>query len=282
MLHTPATKSWELAVDIFAVNARPCRLAQEKIVDYYSDGRPLFQWEEMRQLFVLKGNNDILRYCDPCFLSVFGGLEGCKGAVEHLDVLFRCLAEQAPESPWNEVPQDGTPIFPDKLRELAMQLELLREALHQHEWPIAQPRYHGDPVREVMADGHLGRRQFFIWDGQGPPSILAHNDGYQVYFSKHGLLVKPTYSDPIPHTFVKVWREERGSFGLSSSGETIGFPISRGRFPVWGFENVPGAELVVEVIPTDEAFADTLDILEVFVGMANQFDTGLTLKPLPN
>ncbi|MGE0493970.1 MAG: hypothetical protein AB7S38_32475 [Vulcanimicrobiota bacterium] len=279
MLATPATKAHEIAVDIFGVGSRPCRVSQEKIVDYYTDGRPLFEWEEMRQRFILGSQTKILNYCEPCFLSVFGGLEGCKGEIDNLDILFRAMAEQAPHSPWNEVPQDGTPIFPDQLREMAVQLELLRVTLHQSEWPIAQPRYDGQSVREQLPDGP-GRRQFYIWDGEGPPSIIAHNDGYQIYFSKHGLLVKPTYSDPIPHTFVKIWREHRGTFGLSSSGETIGFPISRGRYPMWGFENVPGAELVVEVIPSDEAFADVIDILDVFVSLANQFDTGITIRAL--
>ena len=49
---------------------------------------------------------------------------------------------------------------------------------------------------------------------------------------------------------------------------------------MWGFENVPGAELVVEVIPSDEAFADVVDILDVFVSLANQFDTGITIRAL--
>lgn len=280
MLRTPNSKAWEIAIDIFGVATRPCRYSQEKIWDYYLDGRPMFEWEQFRQAFILRQDQTILEFCDPCPMSVFGGLEGCKGAVEHLEVFFRAISELVPDSPWNEVPQDGTPVYPDQLRELEVQLQLLRRALHEHEWPIAQPRFRGEPVREVFND-ELGRRQFFAWNGEGPPALLASNDGYLVFFSKHGLLVKPTYEDPIPHTFVKLWREERGTFGLSTAGETVGFQLARAKYPTWGFDNNPGAELVVEAIPADEALADVLDVLEVFTGLANQFDTGITLKPLP-
>ncbi len=86
MLPTPYSNSWELSIDIFGVQGRPCAEAQERIVDYYSDGRPLFQWEAMRQALAFRGQEDILDYCEPCPLSIFGGLEGCKGHVNNVDI----------------------------------------------------------------------------------------------------------------------------------------------------------------------------------------------------
>lgn len=280
MLPTPYSKSWELSIDIFGVQGRACREPQEVIVDYYSDGRPLFQWESMRQGLAFRGQTDILDYCEPCPLSIFGGLEGCRGPVNNLDILFRALNELVPDSPWNEVPTDGSPIYPEQLRDLAMALPWTKEQLHKQSWAIAQPRMFGVSYGDGDFDAN-SRPQFYGWDGNGPPALLDFNDGYQAYLSRHGLLVKATHGTPIPHTFSKMWREERGFFGLSSSGETIGFPVTRGNYPSWGLPNDVGAELVMESLAADVAFTDEFELLEVFVDLANQLDTGLLIRAEP-
>lgn len=282
MLPTPYSKSWEIAIDIFGVDGRACREPQELIVDYYTDGRPLFQWEAMRQDLVFQGNTTIMGYCEPCPLSVFGGLEGCRGPINNLDVLFRALNELVPDSPWNEIPTDGSPIYPDQLKDLALSLRWTRQQLNKQSWPIAQPRMFGVSYAEGDFDPDLDARpQFFGWDGHGPPALLDFNDGYQVFLSRHGLLVKASHGTPIPHTFSKMWREEQGFFGLSSSGETVGFPVTRGSYPSWGLLNDVGAELVMESVPADEAFVEELELLEVFVDVANQLDTGILIRSEP-
>lgn len=281
MLPLPYAKPWEISIDIFAVQSRPCAGPQEVIVDYYNDGRPLFQWEAMRQAYAFRGDETVLvDYCEPCPLSVFGGLEGCKGPVVNFDTLFKALNELVPDSPWNEVPIDGTPIYPEQLRELADALPWTREKLRDKTWPIAQPRLLGEPY----GDGGYGteaRAQFFGWDGFGPPALIDFNDGYQVYLSRHGLLVKATHGSPIPHTFSKLWREERGFFGLSSSSETVGFQVTRGHYPSWQLPNEVGVELVTESISAEAAFIEEIELLEVFVELANQFDTGLLIRSEP-
>lgn len=280
MLPTPYSKSWHMAVDIFSVEGRPCRIPQERIVDYYSDGRPLFQWEAMRQALVFQGDTEILNYCEPCPLNIFGGVEGCRGPVNNLDVLFRAFNELVPDSPWNEVSTDDTPIYPEQLRELSVALNWTKEQLGKHSWPIAQPRMFGVTYGDGDFDAEA-RPQFYGWDGHGPPALLDFNDGYQVFLSKHGLLVKASHGTPIPHTFSKLWREERGFFGISSSGETIGFPVTRGSYPSWNLINDVGAELVMESIPADRAFVEEFEMLEIFVEVANQFDTGILIRSEP-
>jgi hypothetical protein len=276
----PYAKPWELSIDIFAVQGRPCAEPQEVIVDYYGDGRPLFQWEAMRQALAFRGQDTILDYCEPCPLSVFGGLEGCKGPVNNFDVLFRAFNELVPESPWNEAPTDGTPIYPEQLRELAQALIWTKEQFAQKSWPVAKPRYHGVTFGDGDYDAEA-RAQFYGWDGNGPPALLDFNDGYQVYLSRHGLLVKATHGSPIPHTFSKLWREDRGFFGLSSNGETVSFRVTRGNYPAWGLPNDPGVELVTESLSADQAFIEELELLDVFVELANQLDTGLLIRSEP-
>ena len=280
MLPLPYAKPWEIAIDIFAVQGRPCAEPQEIIVDYYSDGRPLFQWEALRQALAFRGKEDILDYCEPCPLSIFGGLEGCKGPVNNFDILFRALNELVPDSPWNEVPTDGSPIYPEQLRELTQALGWTKQQLAEKSWPIAQPRYLGVP----FGDGDFipgNRPQFFGWDGQGPPALIDYNDGYQVYLSRHGLILKATHGSPIPHTFSKLWREDKGFFGLSSNGDTVNFQVTRGHYPAWQLPNDVGSELVTESISADRAFEEEIELLEVFVELANQLDTGILIRSEP-
>ncbi|CAN0423791.1 unnamed protein product, partial [Phaeothamnion confervicola] len=120
--------------------------------------------------------------------------------------------------------------------------------------------------------------QFYAWNGEGPPGLLHYNEGYTLYMSRHGLLVKPNGEDPIPHTFVQLRREGRGLFGLNTNGDQVGFQLSFARLPTWGFDSNPGAELTVEAMPADQVFRETLDVFEVFCGLAQEFETGFLIK----
>ena len=289
MLKTPNTSTGQISIDIFGVNVRPCRTPQETIYDYHMDGRPQFHWERLRQLLLFDGRTTILDYCEHCPLNVYGGLEGCSGKVENLDIFFRALNELTPQSPWAQVPRDGTPVHPHQVQVLHLEFPKLRADLAQRTWPVAVPRQDGQHYYEIREceegeeeepsenqDG--GLYQFYAWNGEGPPGLLHFNDGYTLYFSRHGLLVKPSGEDPIPHTFTRLWREGRGLFGLASNGDTVGFQLSFAKLPSWGFESPVGAELTIEAMPADQVFREILDVLEVFGGIAREFETGFLVK----
>lgn len=277
MLRTPSTTSWEISLEIFSYVYRPCRPMQETIWDYHLDGRPLFEWERLRNRWALEGNPKIWQYCEACPLNVFGEIEGCKGQVENLDIFFRALSELTPDSPWANLPHDGTPVHQQQAAELSIHLPALRQELAAKTWPVAVPRLNGQPYYENPEE-EAGRFQLYAWNGEGPPGVLSFNDGYAVYLSRHGLLVKPTAEDPIPHAFTRLWREGRGVFGLSTAGETVGFQMAYARYPTWGFEAQPGADLTAEAMPADQVFEDVLNVLEVFCGTAGEYETGLVLQ----
>src|ERR1039457_3064611 len=119
MLRTPNTTEWNLEIDIFGYQHRPCRQPQETIYDYHMDGRPLFQWERLRQRWAFQEDPQIFDYCESCPLNILGTLEGCQGGVENLDIFFRALNELTPESHWCKVPRDGTTIHLNQVADLA-------------------------------------------------------------------------------------------------------------------------------------------------------------------
>lgn len=271
--------SHEIGVDILAVEGRPCRPYQERIEEYAMDGRPRFAWEVLRSRWILGQDPAIVEICASCPLNIFQGAEGCRGTVEGLDLFFKAVGRIAPDSPWNDFPLDGRPVDSGTNRRLHAALAELEERFEGTPWTVAQVYRDGRPLVELLSDG-TSRPRFYPWNGEAPPEIITSNTGYQVFLCPHGLIVKATYEDPVPHTFRKLWRDESGVFGQSAGGETVGFQMSLAHYPEWDPEEptAPG-ELVMSELPASQVFRDPLDVLSVFTGVAQEADTGIWIRP---
>ena len=286
MEQTPHTTSWELGLDIFAYTFRPCRYDQETIYDYHSDGRPQFRWEYLRQVWVFRGDERIAVTCSECPINIMGEVEGCKTQVDNLDIFFRALNELVPDSPWAQLPRDGTPLSPGQIPQMLLALGELRNQLNELTWPVAVPRYSGNPyyeeIQEQDESGNWSLRQgaqrFYAWNGEGPPGLIFLNEGYSLYLSRHGLMVKPSGEDPVPYVFRRLWREDLGVFGEDGQGQQIGFDVLAGRYPTWGFSTDSDTDLSLEPMPASQVFGDILDLLDVFCSVAEEFEAGFLVK----
>ncbi|MEW6280324.1 MAG: hypothetical protein AB1758_16970 [Candidatus Eremiobacterota bacterium] len=280
MLPTPSAVRHRLEIDIFNVPMRPCRGPQELIYEFYHDGKPRFDWDRMRQNWIFVQNPEILTYCEPCPLNVFQGVEGCKGEIDHLEPFLRAVAELAPDSPLNDLSLDGSPVPADLTRAMRADLPKVEQALKGRRWPVAQVFREGLALREYFPDG-TNRQLFYAWNGEGPPALIAVNEGYQIYLSQHGLIVKATYEDPVPTAFRRLVRNGRTVSGEALNGESIGFQMSMARYPAWDPQdpNVDGS-LELTTFPADEVFREVLDLLDVFSTLASHAETGLVVTPL--
>jgi len=286
MLETPHTTQWELALDIFGYTFRPCRGPQETIYEYHMDGRPRFEWEYFRQRYILESHPRIVEYCAECPVNIMGEVEGCKCQVENLDIFFRALNELTPDSLWAKFPRDGSPVASHQTAALLADLLGLKQKLKELTWPVAIPRHDGQPFFEEIesldsygeVEIQLGPMQFYAWNGEGPPGLMYLNEGYTIYLSRHGLMVKPTGQDPIPYVFKRLWREDMGVFGEDTKGEQIGFDVLVGRYPTWAANNDTGSELGFEALPASQVFAEILDLLEVYCSVAEEFEVGFLIK----
>lgn len=286
MLETPHTARWELALDIFGYGFRPCRGPQETIYEYHMDGRPRFEWEYLRQLYIIEGNPTIVDYCADCPINIMAEVEGCKTQVDNLDIFFRALNELTPDSHWAKLPRDGTPVPSHQTAILLADLLALKDRLKELTWPVAVPRENGQPyydqIEEETETGEVfvkqGRINLYAWNGEGPPGLMFLNEGYTIYLSRHGLMVKPVGQDPIPYIFKRLWREDLGVFGEDTRGEQIGFDVLVGRYPTWGASTESGTELCFESMPAATVFAEILDLLEVFCSIAEEFEIGFLIK----
>ena len=150
MLDTPHTQRWDLSLEIFNYTFRPCRYAQETIYEYHMDGRPQFEWEHLRQLWILEGNPKIIDYCADCPVNIMGEVEGCKCQVDNLDIFFRALNELVPDSLWTRFPRDGTPVASHQTAALLADLLGLRQKLNELTWPVAIPTHSSLTARSVL------------------------------------------------------------------------------------------------------------------------------------
>ena len=275
-----ASPLYQIALDILPVGGRPCRFYQERIAEYGMDGRPRFEWEAMRHRMILYGDPAIAQVCAPCPLNLMQGPEGCRGTIEGFDVFLRAVARLVPESPWSDLPLDQEPLSAERTRALYRDLANLERVFSSSPWKVAQLFRHGVPVVEEFPDGST-RPRLYTWNGESPPHLISSNEGYQLFLCPRGLIVKAHYEDPVPHVFLKLWRDGAGVFGQTPQGETVGFQMTMARYPEWDPDEPRAAgEIVVTELPAAEVFRDSLDMLSVFAGVAGEAETGILLYPL--
>ena len=275
-----ASTLYQIALDILPVGGRPCRMFQERIAEYGMDGRPRFEWEAMRHRMILRGDPIIATVCGHCQLNLLQGAEGCRGTLENFDMFLRAVARLAPESPWANLPLDQEPLSAEATRHLYRDLAKLETIFASSPWKVAQLFRHGTPLQDEFPDGST-RLRLHPWNGESPPHLIASNEGYQLFLCQHGLIVKASFEDPVPHVFVKLWRDGSGVFGQTAQGETVGFQMAMARHPEWNPEEPRSeGELLLTELPAAEVFRDTLDMLAVFAGVAGEAETGILIYPL--
>ena len=272
---------YEIGIDIIPVRVRPCQPYQERISDYGSDGRPHFEWEEMRHKKILFGDESLDAVCAECTLNIFQTAEGCKSHLYGLDIFLRAVARLAPDSLWAGITLETKNYFDaQRTIELAEDLSHLDQIFTNSTWKVAQLWAYDEPVMEYFEDGS-SRPRFYPWNGEAPPSLINANEGYQIYLCAHGILVKSNYEDVGAYTYTKLLRDESGVSGLTKDGETINFRSLMARRPEWD-KDEPNAygELRFVEMSAAEVFRDTLDMLMVFSDVARQSKTGFYLNIL--
>lgn len=244
------------------------------------DGRPRFEWEAMRHRMILYGDPTIAGVCASCQLNLMQEAEGCRGTLENFEVFLRAVARLAPESPWATLPLEPDPLSAEATRHLYRDLANLETVFASNPWKVAQMFRHGAPLLDEFPDGSSHPR-LHPWNGESPPHLISSNEGYQLFLCPHGMIVKANFEDPVPHVFVKMWRDSLGVYGQTAQGETIGFQMAMARHPEWDPE-APRAEgeLLLTELPAAQVFRDTLDMLAVFSGVAGEAETGILIHPL--
>ena len=92
-------QTWhDLKLDIFRVSYRACRPYQEKIDDFYDNGKIRFQWDMIRQAYIMAGDQTLPAICEQCPLNIKQTCEGCHTEIEGLPAFLNILVKYMPES----------------------------------------------------------------------------------------------------------------------------------------------------------------------------------------
>lgn len=266
-----------IAIDFASVPFRGCRPYQEKIVEYGMTGRPLFEWDKMRERFFVYGFQTIQQICDPCPMNVFGGIEGCQGQVEGLTIFLKVLMHLKPDSPLFKHRFQNEYMAHDETRAFLTEMYKVQELMTATEWPVAQVLFDGYPQEVEGPRGYL----YYEWEGDEDETFIFSNEGYSVGIARDGLVVKDAAGHRQPFFFATLRREQTAVSGETAEGQVIAFDIVRDACPAWDDEpEYVNSELVYTRLPASDVFADVLNVFTACAEIALKHNTGLKIQLL--
>ncbi len=269
-----------LKVDISRVSYRICRPYQEKIDDFYESGKIRFQWDMIRQAYLLSNEQTLPAVCSQCPLNIRLLPEGCQTDLEGMQIFLNVIAKYMPEAVLlnHDLAYDVFDI--DITRQLYNDFLELEKILAEVDWPTALVCNEGEPVIIEDEDG-MPTELFYPWEGYDEDTYPEGTEAYYWGRNKDGILVKDSFGNRAPFPFVKLYKEGFGVYGLSESGQMHTFVPVMGRFPSWNdrYGN-GGQELIVSHEKASKVFRRHLNNLIVFAEEAMKNNTGLIIEHL--
>lgn len=268
----------EIKIDIFRVSHRSCRPYQERIVDFYEDGRPRFEWEKIRHKHILAGDPAIAEICTPCPLNIYQDVEGCTGRVDGLNIFIRVLSAFKPDSAFLGLSLAEDLLDLDTIKKLLVEVEEICDLLQSLKWPVAQVLWEGQPVTYQHIDG-TPRELFYEWEGVEEETFPYGNEGYYWGRSQEGIVVKEIFGERVPYIFLRLWKDGRGVYGETLDHQVLPFVPVSGALPAWGdIDPSRNSELVASELPASIVFRDVLDSFMTFGKVAVRNVTGIQLR----
>jgi hypothetical protein len=263
-------------IDIFNVPYRNCRPYQERIADYYRDGRPRFEWEKIKQNMVLRGDDTVEVVCAPCPLNLMQTVEGCGIVVEGLTTFMGVMSHAKPDSMLVRYSYSDDVLTSDDARLLHRELEKLTPLLETMRWPVAQMfDRNGEPR---MEEGNVERYAMIEWEGGEAETFIFSNAGYTVAVGESGIIVRESLGDAPPQRFKRLVKVGANVYGETVDGQELPFRPVEECTPAWETGPVFGfGELRFVEMSLWEIFRDVVESLLVFSSVAMQHNTGLKI-----
>jgi len=266
----------DIEIDIFGFPYRPCRRYQEKIADYYLDGKPRFEWERLRQRRLVQGDGVQERVCGPCPLNLLASAEGCKARVEALTSFQAVVAHLRPGSLVASYASQRDVLDPEATAALATECQQLARFLEDKTWPVAQ-LYDGHEPRRSK-DAGLRELVFIEWDGSEETFIYS-NPGYSLSLCHEGLLVRDSDGAQMPERFARLWQESASVWGETIGGRVIPFIPRSDQVPAWDNRGLfTRTQIRFLEMPVLQIYADVVDTLCVFSQTAVEHLCGLAVR----
>jgi hypothetical protein len=269
---------YELSLDIFRYPLRNCRMHQEKIADFYETGKPRFEWEKIRQSYIIARDPTLIQVCSSCPLNVAGEPEGCHSRLFDFDTLLPILQQLKPES--LILSYDYRKAVLDKNAAIAWADELkeLTLILNEHHWSAAAVQERAlEPIMDTdMADQY---QAIYPWDGSSDESWFAERDYILLGIAQDSVRYKDSRDDAPAFRFTRLWNDNGDIYGETGDAQVLQLASSPEGQPV--FEDYPdGIEIKLVKLPVGKLFHDILTRLEAFLETAVKCRIGIEFKEL--
>lgn len=269
---------YQIEINISQVPNRLCRFYQEQINDYYADGRARYEWDRIKQNYILKQDPAIEQICGPCPLNILLDIEGCRGDLYDFDIFLKAIALVKPESILMQKNTLNAAFTDEETAELIKEMEGLQEQGQMITWPVAQVfNTDGTPVTSEGSQKH-DSLVYFEWLGDDEESFFTTNKGYHLGVARDGIIVKKNYGETLPEAFLSLSRKGFRVVGQTVSGKVVPIPLNRAKLPEW-FPDNPEADtdLKFSEIPITHVFQDIFNMIIVYAETALQHYTGINI-----
>jgi hypothetical protein len=268
---------FEIEINIAGVPNRNCKFFQEQIYEYHDSGKARFEWDRLRQEFILGKDFSIERICNPCPLNLLLDIEGCKGELFDFEVFTRMLPNIKPDSILLQKNLLNCSFNTVETIQLVEEIESLQEKSWFMTWPVAQVYMDNEPL---VLEESIKYKNFvyYEWTGEDDHVFFASNKGYHVGMVRDGIILKKNYGETLPDVFVSLARKGMRTLGKNKEGSMIPIPMHQASHPEWLPEN-PGyeTELRFTSLPIPGVFQDIFNMIIIFGKSAIKEFTGISI-----
>lgn len=269
-----------LKLDISRVSYRICRPYQERIDDFYETGQIRFQWDMIRQAYLLSGEQTLPNVCYSCPLNIRLQPEGCQTELENMSIFLNMTAKYMPEAAILNYDLEYDEFDIEMTRQFYNDFLGLEKILEKVDWPTALVKADGEPVMIDDEDGEP-TELFYPWEGYDEDTYPEGNVAYYWGRNNSGILVKDSFGNKAPYPFKRLMKTTYGVSGESDTGQIHSFVPVMGKFPAWNNrDGVDGDELVISTEKATKVFRRHLNNLIVFSQEAMKNNTGIVLEHL--
>lgn len=274
-------QTWhKIKTDIYRVSYRTCRPYQEKIDDFYDNGKIRFQWDMIRQAYLLADDQTLPAICGQCPLNIRLVCEGCQIEIDGIPTFMNVVTKYMPESILLNYKLQDDILDMDVVRQLYNEMIEFEKLLDTIDWPVAKVLTNGSPVLYPDENGRESEL-FYPWEGEEDDTYPQGSEAYYWGRNKSGILVKDSFGNKAPYPFVRLYKEGFGVYGVSETGKLHTFVPVMGKFPSWNnADGYGGQELVAAEEKASVVFRRQLDTIIVFAEEAMKNNTGLVIEQL--
>jgi hypothetical protein len=266
-----------IILDVFSFPLRNCRIYQEKIADFYESGKSRYEWEKIRQSYILTQNQAIINICAPCPLNLLQQAEGCRYKIQGLTTILAIINQIKPDSLFLNYDYYNTRLDRDDTLALADELKNLKINLNNQPWSAAEVKELANPFLPVTDENKP--LAIYPWDGIPEGNWFAQKDYSLLGIAAEGLLLKDTRDDDPPLVLSRIFKEGESLYGENLEGKFIPLSHSAYSFPV--FEDYSQEiEIKHAKISLAQAFEELLNTLETFLETAVKSRIGIEINSL--